>query len=151
MHIGELAVAAVFSSPTRIESAYKLGLQSRELLELTRFCINPKFQKKNFASWFLSRAMKMLWIDKPLVKKVITFADTTHGHEGTIYKAANWMFVGKVKPDYWYVDELGHRYHKKTVWDHASKMSKSEEDYAHLQKLTRIAGGMKLRYVKDKP
>jgi len=147
----ELVVAAVFSSPTRQESAAKLGLQSRELLELSRFCINSKFQKKNFATWFLSRAVKICWSDKPLVKKIVTFADTTHGHDGTIYKAANWTFNGETKPDYWYVDEHGNRFHKKTVWDHASKMGQGEVEYAEQHGLSRILGGKKLRFVIDRP
>ncbi|MDP1710876.1 MAG: hypothetical protein Q8K86_00260 [Candidatus Nanopelagicaceae bacterium] len=147
----ELVIAAVFSSPTRQESAAKLGLRSRELLELSRFCINKKHQKKNFATWFLSRVVKMLWCDKPLVKKIITFADTTHGHDGTIYKAANWVFTGETKPDYWYIDEHGSRFHKKTIWDHASKMSQGEFTYAEQRGLSRILGGKKLRFVIDRP
>jgi hypothetical protein len=93
----------------------------------------------------------MLWNDKPLIKKIITFADTTYGHEGTIYKAANWTLIGQVKPDYWYVDEHGNRFHKKTIWDHASKMSQNEEEYANLYGLNKIVGGMKHRYVIDRP
>ena len=109
----DLAIAVIFSSLTRQQSAVKFGLKSKQMLELTRFCIHPCYQKKNFASWFLSRTLKRLNKDKPKIKRVITFADQTYGHEGTIYKASGWKVEHRVKPDYWYVDSYGGWYHKK--------------------------------------
>jgi hypothetical protein len=41
-----LTSTAVFTSPIRIESAIK----NKNTVELSRFCINPTFQKKNYAS-----------------------------------------------------------------------------------------------------
>jgi hypothetical protein len=148
---GELAACVVFSHPTRQESRTRLGLRAGELFELTRFCIHPKFQARNFATWFMARVMKQLWQAKPDIKKILTFVDTTHGHIGTIYRAGNWQFDGEVKPDYWYVDANHCWYHKKTVWDHAVKFGASERDYAAAHNLRRINGQKKLRFIMNRP
>lgn len=127
---GRLAACSVFSFPTGNESAKRLNLKTKELLELTRFCIHPSYQKKNFASWFLSKAVKLVWNVKPNIKKIITFSDTTYNHDGIIYKASGWDFDGEVKADYWYLDNIGCYYHKKTIWDHASRLKMKESEYA---------------------
>ncbi len=31
------------------------------------------------------------------VRRVVSYADTNHGHEGVIYQATNWKFIGKEK------------------------------------------------------
>lgn len=144
---GELVAGAVFAGPTRHESALRLGLGNRELLELTRFCINPRFQKYNFASWLLSRVVALVWENRKEAKTIISFADTTYGHTGTIYRAANWQFDGEVKPDYWYTDTSGAWYHKKSIWDMARKMCLSETDYAVKHGLHKVFGQSKLRFI----
>jgi hypothetical protein len=143
----QLAAGAVFSSPTRQESIKRLGLCKGELLELSRFCIAPQFQKKNFASWFLSRITKIIWRQYPSVKKILSFSDITQGHTGTIYRASNWIYDGIIKPDYWYLGPCNEWYHKKSVWDLASKNSMTEIEYATNRGLERIMGKEKLRFV----
>jgi len=147
----KLAAGAVFSSPTRIESAKRLGLSNGELLELSRFCIAPQFCKKNFASWFLSRTTNIIWKQYHNVKKILSFADTTQGHVGTIYRASNWDFDGIVRPDYWYLGQKGEWYHKKSVWDLASKDSVTEKEFADSRNLVRVMGKEKLRFVLCRP
>jgi len=80
--------------------------------ELSRLCIHPSYHRKNFASWLISRAIKS--IDADLI---IAYADTTVGHSGTVYKAANFKFHHEVPPDYWYVDQDGYVMHKKTLYE----------------------------------
>lgn len=147
----QLVAGVIFSCPTRQESAKRLHLCNNELLELSRFCIAPNFQKKNFASWILSRATNRVWRECEKVKSIITFADTTQGHTGTIYRASNWIFDGIVRPDYWYIGNKGEWYHKKSVWDLASKNSMSESDYAIKHNLCRVMGKEKLRFVLHRP
>jgi len=144
---GELIAACVFSSPTRNESIVKQGLKRNQLYELTRFCIHPCYQRKNFASWFLGKALKLFWIDEPRVIKIISFADTTYNHQGIIYKATGWKLDGVVRPDYWYQNSDGGYIHKKTVWDLAKKFKLTEHEYANQNKLSPIWGKQKLRYV----
>lgn len=135
-----------FGNITRNESATRLGVNSYEILELTRLCIHPKYQKKNLASWFISRCVnEIMKLNK--YKCLISFADTTYNHDGTIYKASNWKNDGVVPPSYWYVDKDGYVMHKKTLWDHAKKMSITENEYAEKYNYTKIAGKEKIRYV----
>jgi hypothetical protein len=147
---GQLIAAAIFSSLTRNQSATQYNLLPSQMLELTRFCIHPSYQQKNFASWFLSRCTKLLFEDKLDLQRLITFADTTFEHKGTIYRASNWIYDGKIKPDYWYIDEVNCRYHKKTIWDQAQRMGLSEKEYAQQYSLQRIFGNEKLRFIYNR-
>lgn len=60
---------------------------------------------RNTESWFISRCLQLLKKDKPRVKAVISFSDTTQGHNGTIYQATNFYFIGKTTPCTFYLDE----------------------------------------------
>jgi hypothetical protein len=152
VHIGaflnsELIAVAVFSPITRQETANRLKLSSNEIMELSRLCIHPQRHKLNFASWFIAHATKLLKSTKEL-KALITFADTTLGHDGTIYKAANWQYDGDTKPTYWYIDNNGHYYHKKSIWDQASRLKMTENAYAEKFRLIKINGKKLLRFIK---
>ena len=80
-------------------------------------------------------------------KCLISFADSTYGHSGTIYKAAGWIFDGIVKPDYHYVGIDGWKMHKRTLWSHSSKMKMSEKEYATKFGFEAVFGGEKFRYL----
>jgi hypothetical protein len=66
---------------------------------------------KNTESWFISRCLKQLKIDKPQIKAVISFSDTTVGHEGTIYKATNAYRIGQTGKTLFYIDQEGRLRH----------------------------------------
>ena len=143
----DIVAVCVFDSPTRNESATRLGLSKGKLIELTRFCIHPSYHKKNFASWFLARCVKLLQSDRPLITTIIAFADSSYNHSGAIYKASNWKYDGDTKPSYWYVSDEGYVMHKKTLWDHACKMGLGETEYAEKYGYTKIYGGPKHRFI----
>jgi hypothetical protein len=48
----------------------------------------------NTESWFVSRAIKRLKEYKPKHCAVISFADRTEGHQGTVYQAVNAIYYG---------------------------------------------------------
>jgi hypothetical protein len=57
------------------------------------------------------------------------------GNEGTIYKAANYRTIGKVKADF-YILETGERIHPVTMW-HRHKTRRWEflqKEYPNIQK-----------------
>jgi hypothetical protein len=114
------------------------------VLEITRFCIEPKYQIKNMASWFLSRIIKL--IDSQY-KIVVSFADTTVGHQGTIYKASNWKFDGIVEPDYYYSNGIEF-FHKKSIWNQAKKLGITESELVIQAKLVKESCAEKHRYIK---
>ena len=74
-----------------------------ELHRLFIFDITPK----NTESWFISKCLKLLKLDRPDIWCVITFADSTEGHTGTIYKATNAIYCGMTSKATFYMDEKG--------------------------------------------
>ena len=78
--------------------------RKNEVIELHRLHILD-ITPHNTESWFISRCLKMLKQDKPQIKAVISFSDTTQGHNGTIYQASNFYFIGKTSPCTFYIDE----------------------------------------------
>lgn len=72
---------------------YPVGKMSNRITELKRFCLSEDCPK-NTASWFMSKCMKHLKLDKT-IDTVISYADPTQGHQGTIYKASNFVYSGK--------------------------------------------------------
>lgn len=139
--------AAVIGSITRAEIARKQGLDTSEVRELARFCIHPEYHFKNIPTWFLSRIVKRYKQEHPNVKMLISFADPTRGHEGTIYKAANWVFDGFTYPSYNYIDVNGVETHKKTVYGIAKRSGMTERQYAEQQCLTKVAHKRKRRFL----
>lgn len=59
----------------------------------------------NTESWFISRCLKLLKQDRPQTRGIISFADTTQGHNGIIYQATNFWFIGKTSSAIFYLDE----------------------------------------------
>jgi len=66
---------------------------------------------KNTESWFISRCLKLLKSDKPHIWAVITFADSTEGHLGTIYQATNAIYCGMSSKATFYLDQEGRLRH----------------------------------------
>jgi len=66
---------------------------------------------KNTESWFISRVLKLLKIDRPDIYAVLSFADPTEGHTGIIYKATNAYFIGTTAQRTFYRDETGRLRH----------------------------------------
>jgi hypothetical protein len=66
---------------------------------------------KNTESWFISRCLKLIKQIKSEIWAVVTFADQTEGHEGTIYKATNAFRLGNSPPMRFYIDKTGRLRH----------------------------------------
>lgn len=147
----ELIGTCKFSSPMRAESATSMGFTQQQVLELDRFCLHPCYQKKNFASWFLSRCVKHIFNDHPGVEILISFSDLTLGHLGTIYKASNWQELHKTRPDYHYMSPDGFVVHKKTLYDHASRNGRSETEYATEHGYSKTFGREKTKFCLYRP
>ncbi len=138
----ELIAVCVFSPLGR----QNLPWDKKTTKELSRLCVHPRYQKKNFASWFVSRCIKAL---NPQYKTIISYCDTTFDHDGAVYKACNFKLDGEVKPDYWYVAEDGWVMHKRTLYGHAVRMSMKESDYATHLGYKKVYGKKKLRFIYE--
>lgn len=131
---GMLVAVSVFSPPLR--------QNMKDCVELSRFCIHPKYHKKNFASWFISKVVRNFKnVD------IVAFADSTVGHVGTIYKALGFKHVSTVPSDYWYVSGDGFVMHKKTLYNRAVSLAMSESEFARTKNYSRVYGGPKLKFV----
>jgi hypothetical protein len=65
------------------------------VLSLSRLVVVPDIPK-NACTYLLSQSRKM--IDRKKWECLVTFADSWQGHNGTIYRADNWQYVGETKP-----------------------------------------------------
>lgn len=144
----ELVAVCCFASITRKETAIRLNIDHTKIKELNRLCANPFYYNKNLLSYFLSKCEKLLKRSKPDIDILVTFADTTFGHTGSVYKASNWIYDGKSSKSYWYLDKNGYSYHKKTIYNHAKKLKIKESQYAYKNCLKRIWGKEKNRFIK---
>ena len=83
------------------------------LLEIRRMALLD-ICPKNSESRFLSVAIRLLKRKFPDYCGVLSYADETVGHQGTIYKAANFCLTGKTSPSlhvWWH----GKRYHPRSL------------------------------------
>lgn len=63
---------------------------SKNVLELNRLCFLPDHNKKNYASYLVSKALKQL----PNGTFVVSYADTAWTHVGYVYQACNFYYSG---------------------------------------------------------
>ena len=65
----------------------------------------------NTESWFIARSLKALHQSRPCLRGVLSFADSTEGHIGTIYQASNALYCGMTSATMFYRDETGRLRH----------------------------------------
>lgn len=147
----KLITMCKFSTAIRKEVATSMNFGFSEVLELDRFCVHPSYHKKNFATWFISRCTKMVFEEFEKIKCLVSFADTTYGHLGTIYKAGNWVELHKTKPDYHYISKDGFVINKKTLYAHARSMKKTEKEYVDEFGYVKVYGKEKIKFILNKP
>lgn len=100
---GRIAMAGVWKKYAENES---------ELTELRRLCCIDD-TPKNTESYFIGHTLR--WLKKNTsIKRVISYADTTYNHEGTIYKASNFKHFGMTAKGK-VIMYQGKRYHDKTI------------------------------------
>lgn len=71
-----------------LKNALKKQYKKETVLELNRLCLRDNI--KNEASFLISKSLKLL----PKDAIIVSFADTSQGHTGTVYKAANFTYLG---------------------------------------------------------
>jgi len=128
-----------------IRPKIKDGYNTDEVREFDRMWLSddmPKFSETITLSLLHHYLQKV----HPEVKHLISYADTSAGNTGTIYKAANYKQIGKVKADF-YILENGERVHPVTMW-HRHKTRKwdfLQSKYPNIRK----ANGWQLKFVYD--
>lgn len=74
-------------------------------LSLSRLAVAPT-EPTNAESIFIGAMLRTLQHERRWVAAV-TFADESQGHTGIIYRATNWRYLGRTKPEPRWVDETG--------------------------------------------
>lgn len=87
--------------PTKAAALATYPEDWKAVLSLSRLAIAPEVPK-NAASYLLMQSVRQVRKDKRW-KCLVTYADTWQGHDGTIYYAAGWKYVGQTKPERTYV------------------------------------------------
>lgn len=100
---GKIAMANVWK---------KYSEKEADLIELKRLCCIDN-TPKNTESFFIGKTIK--WLKKNTnIKRIISYADTTYSHQGTIYRASNFKHLGMTNKGKVIMFE-GKRYHDKTI------------------------------------
>ena len=100
----------------------------------------PKFSE----TITLSLLHKFLQKTHPQIKYLISYADTTVGNNGTIYKAANYTLINKIKADF-YILADGERVHPVSMWHRhgTRRWAFLQEQYPNIKK----ADGFQLKFI----
>lgn len=80
-----------YSLPPR-ETSKRLG--GRVVWEMSRLWIAPDVPT-NAESWLIAKSVAHIKASRPDVAMLVTYADPSAGHTGTIYRAANWLLDGR--------------------------------------------------------
>lgn len=88
---GRLSGVAMWLPPTPTAARSVAGREWRGVLSLTRLVVAPDVPT-NGASYLLGASMRLL--DRERWPWLLTYADSSHGHTGAIYRATNWTYLG---------------------------------------------------------
>jgi hypothetical protein len=83
--------AVVFGSGATPMIGRPFGLGADEVCELVRVALGPH---RCEVSQVLAISTRMLHHAMPGLRLVVSFADTAQGHDGGIYRAAGWVYLG---------------------------------------------------------
>lgn len=96
--LGQCYGVAWWIPPTR-DAAAAWWPEPTEVLALSRLVLEDDVPK-NGASFLISQSIRLL---HPRWKCLITYADSWQGHDGGIYKATNWEYLGLTNAERTYV------------------------------------------------
>lgn len=90
--------------PTRVAAESVNRADWQQVLVLTRLVILPG-TPSNACTYLLGRAIRDIW-SKGRFCSLVTYADESQGHEGGIYAAGNWLYVGRTGPYQRWIDPM---------------------------------------------
>ena len=84
--------AILFSHLVGVRAAQSLNMTNFEVCELVRVALD---KHKTPTTRIMAVAVKMLKTQSPDLGCIVSFADPSEGHLGTIYQAGNWLYLGQ--------------------------------------------------------
>lgn len=73
----------------------RFGLSNIQCAELTRIALTTH---KSTISKIVKIALSMVKAQSPGLRLIVSYADPFHGHNGAVYQAANWVYIGLSAP-----------------------------------------------------
>lgn len=89
----------------------RYGLNQGECAELVRMALNGK---QGITSKAMSMSIKLFKKENPLIKMIVSYADSMQNHLGIIYQATNWIYDGFSKGDSMIVNDI--QIHRKSLY-----------------------------------
>lgn len=112
MYGGDLIGAAIFATFGMANVWKKYSDDKKTILELRRLCCIDE-APKNSESYLIGKCLRWLR-NNTLIEHIISYADMDYNHEGVIYKATNFDYLGKTSKGVRI--KYGERlYHDKTI------------------------------------
>ncbi len=109
----DLLGVAMWLPPTKVAAQSVNSDDWRKVLSLTRLAVRADVPA-NAASFLMSRGMRLIRADARFVT-LVTYADEFMQHTGAIYRAANWTYIGEMKPQPRWEDADGRQVAKKAT------------------------------------
>lgn len=109
---GALVGAALWLPPTKV-CAQTVHPDWRRVLSLSRLVVLPS-EPTNAESLLIGASVRLIRRAKRWAA-LVTFADDSQGHRGTIYRATNWTYVGMTRPEPRWTDAGGRQVSRKSA------------------------------------
>jgi len=104
-----LAGVASYNLPTMDACAAVFGPERWEWVAHLGRLVCAEDAPRNIESKLIARSLRLLKIDRPVVRAVLTFAAPSAGHLGYVYQATNALYLGKSMGRSYFVDQHGAR------------------------------------------
>jgi len=115
--------------------------ESEKVIELTRLWVEDE-TPKNTESFFIAQTLSLLPSEYDIV---VSYAEISAGHSGTIYQATNWIYTGlSDRHVEWRLDDAIGK-HSRHLFDEVGGIEKAKEIYGN--RLKPHERGRKHRYI----
>lgn len=114
----------------------------RAVLVLHRLVVAPG-EPTNAASYLIGRSIRLIRRD-PRWEYLLTYADEGQGHDGLIYRATNWTYLGMTAPEAQWVDRDGRYVSRKAGPRTRTKAEMEELGYRMIGRFRKHRYGMEL-------
>lgn len=115
VNYNEMLVGAVIFGQLSTTAWKKFSNKEEHVLELRRLVLIDD-AGKNSESRVIGHCLKWLKKNCPQIHVVVSYADPNYGHEGVIYKASNFKYIGLSGKDHGFYDpETGKTYHSRAL------------------------------------
>ena len=143
----DLVGVITFGQPSGRLVASSLGYTEKTCWEFLRMVVLD--DEPTPRTYFMGQSIKILRQKHPQVKMLVTYADQTEGHTGTVYKAGSWEYHGMTAAKYHYIRVPdGMRFNKRIPWDYAKRYGITELEASIILELVKVKELPKLRFIK---